>query len=274
MFEIKFLRLIISIIFVATFVVFAFVFIGNKISTDTTIPVIKIEGDYLEIDSKAGELELLQGVSAFDEKDKDLTGKVFIESISKFIDKGVCKVTYAVCDSDNHVAKATRKIHYKGYVSPRFKMLRSSCYSIYDKVDVLSDIKAYDVIDGDISKNIVITSENFSGAIAGVYSMNVTVTNSNGDSSSLVLPLIFEDRNLSAPEIQLKDYLIYVKKGSEIDFEDYIVKATDSEDEDLTDDVKIESNVNLKKEGTYSVHYYATDVDGLRGHTMLSVVVE
>ncbi len=153
-------------------------------------------------------------------------------------------------------------------------MKRSSCYSIYDTVNVLDDITAYDAIDGDISKNIVITSENFSGAVAGVYSMTVTVTNSNGDSSTLNLPLIFEDRILSAPEIKLKDYLVYSKKGKKIDFDKYVVEATDSKDNNIIKDVKIESNVNFNEPGTYSVHYYATDKDGLRGHTMLTVVVE
>ena len=46
--------------------------------------------------------------------------EVIVESVSRFTDKGVCKVTYAVCDSDNHIAKATRKIIYTDYVSPTF----------------------------------------------------------------------------------------------------------------------------------------------------------
>ncbi len=270
----KFLRIGVVTAFIVVLATFIFTFIGEKIGEDTTIPVITIQGDLLEVNVGAGDKELLKGVTAFDEKDKDLTDKVIVESVSKFIDEGICKVTYAVCDSDNHVAKATRKIHYKGYEHPKFKLSRSTCYSIYENVNVLSDISAYDSIDGDISKNIIITSENFSGSVAGVYSMNVSVTNSNGDISSVKLPLIFEDRSVAAPKIELKEYLIYSKSGKKINFENLIIDAIDSEDNSIKDDVKIESDFNPEKEGIYTVHYYATDDDGRRGHTVLIVVVE
>ena len=81
-----------------------------------------------------------------------------MESVSKFLGDGICKVTYAVCDNDNNVANATRKIRYKNYESPKFSMNESTCYSIYEKINVSDVITAYDCIDGDITKNIIITS--------------------------------------------------------------------------------------------------------------------
>lgn len=269
----KFLRIGIIVLFVIVSAVFGWMYIDEKINADKTVPVITIESDVLEVSLTADNEELLKGVTAYDEKDKDITDKIIVESVSNFIDDGVCKVTYAVCDNDNHVAKKTRKIKYKDYVSPRFSVSESTCYSIYEKINLASIISANDCIDGDISKQIILTSENYTKSVAGVFSVNATVTNKKGDVSTLVLPLIIEDRSLSAPVIELTDYLIYVEPGKEIDFEEYVVSATDSKENDLTDEVRVESNIKLDKEGTYTVHFYVTDEEGLKGHSIMTVVV-
>ncbi len=270
----KILRIAVTVLFVAVAVVFGFVYVGELIRTDNTIPYITIEDSILDVSIKATNDDLLQGVTAYDAKDGDLTKDIIVESISSFYEIGVCKVTYAVCDSNNHVAKATRKIRYTDYTSPIFKLEKANCYSLYESINLSEDIHAIDCMDGNISKNLIITSENYASSIAGVFSMNVTVTNSKGDTSELVLPLVIEDRNLSAPEIELKDYLIYTEVGSSVDFKKYLVSAIDSSENNLKESVKIESNIDFDTPGTYSVHYYVTDESGQRGHSVLIVVVE
>lgn len=269
----KFLRIGVILLFVAVSAVFWWMYVDEVRNADTSIPVISIEQAMLEVSLNADDKELLQGVTAYDEKDKDITDRIIVESVSNFIDDGVCKVTYAVCDDDNHVAKKSRKIKYKDYISPRFSVSESTCYSIYEKINLANAIRATDCIDGDITNQIIITSENYTKSVAGVFSVNATVSNKKGDVSTIVLPLIIEDRSLSAPVIELKDYLVYVDAGSKIDFQSYILKATDVSENDLTDRVRVESDINLEKEGTYTVHYYVTDDEGLKGHSVLSVVV-
>lgn len=269
----KLLRIGVLVLFVIVSAVFAWLFIDEKLNADKTVPIITIESDVLEVSLNADNEELLKGVTAYDEKDKDITEKIIVESVSNFIDDGVCKVTYAVCDNDNHVAKKTRKIKYKDYISPRFSISESTCYSIYEKINLSSVIGANDCIDGDISKQIILTTENYTKSVAGVFSVNATVTNKKGDVSTIVIPLIIEDRSLSAPSIELKEYLIYVERGEEIDFKEYIVQATDDKENDLTDEVRVESDIKLDKEGTYTVHYYVTDDEGLKGHSIMTVVV-
>ena len=66
------------------------------------------------------EERLLEGVTAYDGKDGDLTSKVFVESISNFVEPGVSNVTYVVYDADRHAAKASRKVVYLDYTPPRF----------------------------------------------------------------------------------------------------------------------------------------------------------
>lgn len=267
------MRIIVLIAFFFITVASLAVFVSEKINADPTIPVIKVEEEMIEVSLKATDEELLKGVTAYDEKDKDLTDKIIIESISRFTEKGVSKVTYAVCDSDNNVAKATRKIKFKGYQSPRFKATGNLCFSLYEYIDLKEIISAHDSIEGNITGKIIITSDDYSGSNAGAYSIDVSVTNSKGDTSTVKLPLIIEDRPISVPEIELSEYLVYAKKGASIDFNEYLIDATQGE-RSLKNKVTLESNVDFSKPGTYHVHYYVTDTDDLRGHSVLTVIVE
>lgn len=267
------MRIIVLIAFFFITVAALAVFIGEKIDEDRTIPVITVEEELLEVSLKATEEEMLKGVTAHDEKDGDLTDRIIIESVSTFTEKGVSKITYAVCDNDNNVAKATGKIKFKDYKSPRFKVSGNLCFSLYEYIDIRELITATDSIEGNISSRIIITSEEYSSTFAGNYTIDVTVTNKKGDTATIQLPLIVEDRPISVPEIELKEYLVYTEKGKTIDFKTYIVDALDVQNNSLKEQVAIESNVDFNKEGTYQVHFYATDSLGQRGHSVMTVIV-
>lgn len=269
----RIMRIFVTVLFILTLVAFSVVFFFQKKNADNTVPKIAIENDFIEVRCDATNEDFLKGVTSTDEKDGDLTEQVIVESVSAFIEPGVCRVKYAVCDSDNHVAHATRKVRYTDYEAPKFKLKNSLCFSLYENINVSSYISAVDSIEGDISENIVITSPDYTSAVTGIFTLELSVTNSKGDTSTLSLPLIMEDRTLSSPTIKLTDYLIYVDKNQEIDFEDYILEATDRNERDLTNRVEIDDNVNLKKSGTYTVHYFVTDGNGAKGHTVLNVVV-
>lgn len=270
----RIMRISVVIIFILTSVVFAGVFFHQKKNADDTMPEIVLETDFIEVSCDATSEDFLEGVTASDGKDGDLTSQVIVESVSRFIEPGVCEVKYAVCDSDNHVARATRKARYVDYEAPKFELNTSLCFSLYENINIASYISAVDSIDGDISENIVITSPDYTSALPGIFTLNISVSNKQGDTSTLSLPLIMEDRNLSAPTIELTDYLIYLDKGQAVDFENYIVKATDRNKNNLTDRIATDDNVNFNESGTYSVHYYVTDGNGAKGHTVLNVVIE
>ena len=270
----RILRIIISVVFVVTAVMFVRYWYIDRFKSDKTLPVITIEGDMIEVELDADNEALLAGVSAYDEKDGDLTDRVIVESISKFTDIGVCKVYYAVCDADNHVASASRKIKYKGYESPRFTMNRSLCYSQLESINVSEVISAHDVIDGDIGENVIITSSDYEYGVLGTYTVKAEVSNSKGDQINITLPLLVEDRSINAPSIELSKYLIYVDKGTKINPRKYVVSAKDSYENDVSQTLYMENNYNSKQEGVYSFHYYATDQLGRRGHSVLIVVVE
>ncbi|MGN0382977.1 MAG: hypothetical protein ACI4DS_01805, partial [Eubacterium sp.] len=104
----RILRRIVVTLFILSVALFAAVSIHDRAMTDNTYPEIKSNSDVLELSINAEDDQLLSGLTAWDDKDGDLTDKIFVENISKFTDIASGNITYAVVDSDNHIAKYTR----------------------------------------------------------------------------------------------------------------------------------------------------------------------
>ena len=269
----KILRITVIVIFVAVTAVFLRTYIGEKLNYDETIPVITVDSDIIEVSFRAGDEELKQGVTATDGKDGDITDKVIVESVSAFIEKGVCKVNYAVCDSDNHVSTASRKVRYTDYTSPEFFITDSTCFSLYDSIDVSQRIHCKDCIEGNIDRKMILTSPDYVAASTGIFTIEANVTNNKGDTSTLSIPLYVEDRPAYAPTIKLREYLVYLEQGGKLNPKKYLSSAADTEGVNLTSKVRIENKLDPSKEGMQSIHYYVTDDRGVEGHTVLNVYV-
>lgn len=270
----KWLQKITLLLFAITLVAFVVFSVIDKVTTDNTIPVITIENKALSISVKDKKDALLQGVTATDEKDGDITHKVLVESVSKFIEPGVFDVTYAVVDSDNHVSKATRRVRYTDYTQPEFYMKRALVYSVDEDVDIRSAVGARDCIDGDISDRVTITATDFVQNTSGVFTVSLQVANSMGHIIYLDVTVHVEGNKTMAPEIQLEHSLIYIKKGEKPVFEDYIKDVTVNGVLLKNYGLLISTNFDSEQEGTYNVHYYISTDDGYEGHSILTVVVE
>ncbi len=272
----RIMRISVAVLTAVVTLTFFVVFITTNITKDRTIPVFTIDEEECQVSVKASRKELLKGVTAYDEKDGDITDRVLIESISKFLDKEKrkCKITYVVADNDDHIVTADRVIEYIDYTPPKFTMNKSLVFSIYDGVKVTGIIGAEDCIDGDISQNVIIYSPDFEDDKEGEYTMQATVTNSKGDTSDIVLPVLVERLSRSASEIVLSDYLIYVKKGTTPKWSTFIKKTIDSTGIEADVDVTIKTDYSANKPGTYMVHYYLTDSYGHTGHSVLVAIVQ
>lgn len=268
----KILRITIVVLFLVVLAAFSYVFVNEKLNADYTYPEIKIEEDMIDVSLSATREELLRGVSAYDGKDGDLTDKIIIESISKFVEPGVSVVTYAVCDGDNHVATNTRKIRYAEYTLPRFTMSGSLVYSLTDKINVTDVIGAVDSIDGDIGQSVIINASDFEPNTEGVFTISVQATNSKGDTITMSLPIYVENNGLSAPKISLTDYIVYTKAGVGIDPQSYLASiSTENID---PDSYMVDTDYNPDVPGIYQAHFYVTDINGRKGHSILTIIVE
>ncbi len=252
----------------------------QKSHSDVTAPVIKFDSDEITVSVKDDNTKLLSGVTASDDIDGDVTNTLFVESISDLSEDGSRIITYAAYDSSDNIALATRTLNYSDYKSPRFKLEKSLTFSSGDyNMDIASSIIATDVLDGDISPFVKLVDSDITIGQVGKYSATVAVYNSAGDSSTLKIPVFIDTPRSNAPSIELTDYLVYKKKGSDKpDWRKYIdsVKASpnDSSSYDASD-VKIDaSNVKLDKSGSYYVTYQLTSADNVVGYERLVVIVK
>lgn len=290
----KRLNVISGIVFAASAVIFAGYQYREIRGADRLGPQIQIDGERIEVSVKVKEQELLEGVTAIDAKDGDVTDSVVVENISSFLDKGRRLVSYVAFDSDNHVTKASRQIVYTDYEEPKFQ-LSAPLVFVAGEENLLANIRAVDCIDGDISNKIKITSDSAFYLAEGEYKVNFEISNSCGDVVSLPATVEICNRadELYRPHIELSNYLIYVKKGEKIDPQAYLKRVvigeqeyalTDANESYGNDDdtgyatiqrsrVEIKNNVDYKEPGTYEVVYSMTGLDGTKGRTRLIVVV-
>lgn len=274
----KIVKYAIITLFVVYIAVYTWNWHNNKKNADSTIPVIEIGKEQIDVSVKDMDEDLLKDVVAKDDKDGDITDKIVVESISKFIDKEkkICKVTYAVSDSDHHVVKASRNIRLTDYRPPRFVLKQSLCFETGSEMSVKDIIGAEDVIDGDISKKVKILSKEISTNISGDNTITAQVTNSLGDTVTLKSVVVIKQENNLSPEITLTKNIEYLKTGDEFNPEEYVKEAKDNQGNRIaTREVEVSSSsVKTRKPGCYLVEYRVTDQDDNEGFAYLTVMVE
>lgn len=267
--------------------------IWSNLDKDETRPVIECPESSIKVSVKEGEKALLEGLTARDDVDGDLTDAIRISSISHFAEQGKRTVEYVVFDSSNNFATCTRTVQYTDYESPRIYLdapLRVSLSEL-DMIDATSFMRVEDVLDGDISNKIRLSFDN-SVYIQepGFYSVTAQVSNSAGDTVSLPLQMHIVDAGSSEENQKyyptLSDYVLYVKVNEAINLKTYLTgvmrgtqqyEFADDQSSVLNitrDDISIASHVDFSTPGTYTVDYSYTSPSGATGVTKMVVVVE
>lgn len=265
-------------------------------TTDQTGPVIEMENNQIIVNIASGKEALLEGVTAYDAKDGDVTDSIVIESVSKFLGDNKKIVTYAAFDSNGHVGKATRKVVYADYISPTFSSKEPFRFPV-NTTQFTTNVSVEDCIDGDISDKVKVSpGYSIMTDTPGDYKFQIQVANSSGDVEYLPITVeIYDPTNVAlTPEIELKKYITYTTTGNKIDPKDYLkgVKigaamykmtsgAGDYSDETSTiggklsyKKVKIDdSKVDYDKAGTYEITYSMTVDKKYEGKSRLVVVV-
>ena len=280
------LRIVIIIFFCVVSVLFTIAYVHERMTTDYNAPVIRAESDTLEIPVTAGDEELLAGMTAQDGLDGDVTDTLVVASKSKFISKGTIRVNYAAFDKNRNVGTYSREVTYTDYVSPHFRMDTPLRFASGGSMpDYLEHITARDCLDGDLTRQIKITTGKSVAVSDSVtkQKVNIQVTNSCGDNAALELTVSMEDySSLNRPAPALRDYVLYVEKGGELDLMGNVtgvwaggVARGFGEMGFAPEDVTVREGVlNFNKPGVYTVTYQLSR-DGVDlGTAELIVVVE
>ena len=219
------------------FLLSAAIFGGRRfylsVHTDRIFPTINVPSESITVSVKGGDEAILEGVTAEDNRDGDLTDQLFIESRSGFDKDKKFTVNIAVSDSANHITKATREVSYSDYTAPQFELSGPLVFpkaaNSQDDVNIVAYLTAHDVLDGNVSNKIRISGDYTMNVYSeGDYPMEFIVTNSMGDTSTLPVTVklcnpVVEN---SLPQIRLKQYLINTPVGTGVNLDDMIEDIT------------------------------------------------
>lgn len=271
----RFLRYTVIIVFCLSLMIFIVSVIMDHINKDTSKPLLQSDREVLEIPCNYTPEQLLEGLSANDETDGDLTSQIVVGNMSRFIDKGTCNLTYAVFDSSNLSASLTRKVHFTDYHSPRFYASKPLVFN--EKSGNITKLKEYlsvnDMLDGDLTNAIVYGTSNINFSLTGDYTYGLEITNSFGDTTTVQLPIhIIDEKNTI--DIQMTSGIEYISLNQNFNPSQWIKTVKTSNGKTLSQkNVKITSNVDVNKPGMYEIHYTITSGNEL-GETWLTVFVE
>ncbi len=261
-------------LFVVSVVIFGVSKASEIFSGESSKPVISSTSDRITVSCDYTEKEILQGLTAEDRQDGDLTDEIILGNLSRFIEKGKSKATYVVFDSSNQPATYVREVVFKDYTSPQFMLGKPLVVKTNSSVDEKNLIGATDVFDGDVTGRVRIKSSNVNYDITGDYVINAEVSNSFGDTVEAKFPVHIVTEPETRVKISLKDNVAYLEKGSVFDPAAYVERVVSYHGQPIDKaSVGIESTVNTEIPGLYEVKYTAVDETGNRGVTYMVVFV-
>ena len=192
------------------------------------------------------EVQLLEGVTAIDEKDGDVSASLLVEKVAGTNGKEVI-VTYVARDSANNVGKASRAFVVVGS---------------YGGGDVLPE------------ENAPFETEEIEGEESSEERESSTETERE-DGSRAVEEEGEEEKPAGAnPVLILNSDVIETKKGTAPNWNEVIEVMRDDKDDynTLYNNLKLEGQVKLNEEGEYPVTLYTVDTDGNRSEVRSLVV--
>lgn len=304
------IRIASVIFFVVSVIAFVAIVFYTRKTKDYTGPVINLATDCIEVSVKDPESKILEGITAFDGKDGDVSDSLTIVSLGNFDHEGKRAVSIAAFDTHGNVNGAGFYLKYTDYTSPKVQLSGPLSASVSSPGDLLDNIKVVDCLDGDITDSLqVYTDYTITNFDEGDYSAHIQASNSAGDTIEIPVTLtMYSSYNEKvAPRIGLTDYLIYVKKGKKIDpyeyldtmtigtdeyawnstykYFEYVEKEDDESDSADTDeypvehakirkkDIQVENNVDADSDGVYEIVYtYETEQKNV-GTVRLTVIV-
>lgn len=264
----------------------------TQISADTQAPKITVDTQQLQVSVQDDKSALLQGVTARDSRDGDVTASLLVENVRLLDKDGTITVTYAAFDKAGNVAKAERQVQYTDYESPKFSLSAPLVFAQSSNFDILSIISAYDAVDGDIQHRIRATSlDESSVSTLGNHEVQFRITNSLGDTVEQVFPVEVYAAGTYEASLSLTQYLVYVPVGTSFRAEAYLEDYTLNQETislrgGLPENFSLRTSgkVNTNTPGVYSVAYtvtYTPEYEGniqmirkYTGYSKLIVVVE
>ena len=265
-------RLLVLVVAVVMAAALAVSVVAQRAAADRTLPEIRCPEGALELSVRAlDDRALLSGVTAWDEKDGDLTDRIVLQGLGKGVEDGMTTATYVVADADHHVATRTRPVRLVDYQPPRFTLSQPLTYPVGASIAVRDRLTAWDAVDGDLSDRIKLTTSGLAVYSEGTYPLTCEVTNSLGDTATVTLELTIRNERSGAPQIVLSTYLVYLPAGAPFDPMAYVDRVEGGRMQSVQ--VRLPEG-GLTEGTTGRVVYTCPGANGETGAATLYVVVE
>ena len=271
------LKIILCIATALSVLAFALAIYYTQFYKDVVPPEIRMDSDVITVSAADGDEALLQGVTAVDNRDGDISGTVLVDGVSQLTGPNSARVRYIVFDRAENAATASRTVVYSDYEAPRITILQPLVYNVGETIALRGRVIAHDCLEGNITERIRISSQDLSNRTAGVYHLTIWVMNKLGDFSAVNVPVIVREDNPAAPVIELNSYLVYLERGEEFDPQTYFqtyLESSEYRGRGYYNQLEVTGEVDTDTPGTYEVTYAATNSAGLTGQAILTVVVE
>ena len=227
------------------------------------------EGPQIAIDESAAvvyhanitDKELLEGVTASDEKDGDVTDRIVVESVEVHQEQSCAAVTYVALDNSNNVSRSTREIPLEaGYTSG-------------EAVDTAEEAADPDV-DGEAAPDSAVTATPEVSETPDAresQEQQEGQTPDDGGQAERIAALSPE-----APRLYLSQHQVTIQAGEDFHSLEWISDITDDSDDrnSLYRDIRVDGEVDANTAGTYELTYYVVDSSGNRSNEeVLTVTV-
>lgn len=230
-----------------------------KLSEDSQPPQIQFQDNeivYTAGDSYDG---LLDGVTATDNKDGDVTDSLVVESVYPNEDGKTATIVYVARDSSNNVGKANKVVTYRASADDQDQAQDQAASAENQAAQ-----QPTETADAAVS----VTPE--TGTDTDKKDQDTSDTDEEEEST--------DNLSAAAPRIKLTTNRVTIKKGESINRISYVDSVTDDKDSKETLFKRIEiSGDTFDKDtsGTYEQIYYVVDTDGNRSNeAKLTIVVQ
>ena len=264
----KALKIILCIVTALSILAFGLAIYYTQFFKDRISPEFQMDSNVISVSVKDGDDALLQGVTATDNRDGDISDRIIVDSVSQLTSTNTARVRYLVFDKAENLATASRTVLYTDYSSPRIILFEPLVYNVGSTIALKGKVIARDQLDGNITPSIRLSSDDLSNKKEGTYHLTIWVMNRLGDVSSVNVPVIVRDPEPDAPVIKLSTDF------DPEDYFDYFYASPSIPVNGTFDRLTVSGDVDTETPGTYEVSYSFTNSSGHFSEVYLTVVVE
>lgn len=214
------------------------------ITRDKTGPKIIVSEDReIAYGTDSDKKVLLDGVTAIDEKDGDVSDSLRVESVQNNED-GSLKVTYSAVDDSNNVTKLTCKVETLNQKNSDEDAQEETTEASEENQEENQENTQQDEEDKEAQNQEEANQE------------EVDDSDSDTDAAIAALPE-------GSPQLRLSTHQVELQVGASFQYMDYIESISDDKDEtnELYRKIYLTGEVNTSQAGNYEISYYVTDSD-------------